>query len=368
MIAMVGALVTSLAVCILLVVFWKCLVIRYHHAMMVSAWHGIFETGPSQDQDPYIRRFDRHKRALVDLGYLEHRRIGLRHVEVSSEARKRLFFSLGLRTRIDDSYFEIGEDEVELWATPKKMRELAQIIAVYDAVPPSPAVGPDGEAALETLTAREILDRMAMVYADCRSYLDFGVVKTVLTMADGSQTVFEKPFQTAFVRPDRFRFEYGDSLIGMADDWYRYIICAEGDNVRTWWDIKPGIKDNLSLELAIAGATGISGGSAQVVPVLLLPDKIGGRSLTDMTDLKRIDDARLGENDCCRIQGTLADTPRILWIDKATSLVRRIDKQSESEDHNVETTTTYEAAVDSEIAAELLEFNPPKRREKRSHP
>ena len=62
------------------------------------------------------------------------------------------------------------------------------------------------ESSLDSLTAKQIVKRMAEEYAKCKSYQDLGVVKTVFILPDLKRTV-EKPFTTAFVRPDRFRFE-----------------------------------------------------------------------------------------------------------------------------------------------------------------
>src|SRR5262245_14319430 len=65
----------------------------------------------------------------------------------------------------------------------------------------------------DALKAQDVLDRMAKVYASCKSYGDTGIVTTVFVEATGNRTV-EKPFKTAFVRPDRFRFEYAEKLGG----------------------------------------------------------------------------------------------------------------------------------------------------------
>src|SRR5262245_30622258 len=72
----------------------------------------------------------------------------------------------------------------------------------------------------EGLKAQDVLDRMAKAYAGCKSYRDSGVVKTVFIEATGNRTV-EKPFTTAFVRPDRFRFEYKEEAGGQER---RYIV------------------------------------------------------------------------------------------------------------------------------------------------
>lgn len=210
-----------------------------------------------------------------------------------------------------------------------------------------------------SLTAKQILDRMAETYAGCKSYRDSGIVKTVFVKASGDDTV-EKPFTTAFIRPDIFRFEY-KLVTNLLRKKQRYIVWCKGKEVQTWWSIKPGIEKQPSLGIAIAGATGVSGGSAHTVPALLLPEEIGGRRLTDMKDAKRVDDTKLDEVACFRIQGRYnSGTPITLWLEKKTFLVRRIDLQRKLSGLRVEITTTYDPIIDGEIPDEVLEFNPPK--------
>ena len=208
----------------------------------------------------------------------------------------------------------------------------------------------------EALTAVQILDRVSKAYASCRTYRDSGSVKTVFVRTDGKWTE-RRPFATAFVRPDRFRFEYREKRGD--DDELRYIVWRQGKDVRTWWDLNPGIEKPSSLGLALAGATGVSGGSAHTVPALLLPGEVGGRLLTSITDARRMGDAKLGETDCFRVQGTYVNAPVTLWIEKKSFLVRRMDSRNEFKDFRTEGTTVYDSTVNGEIPDELLRFDPP---------
>jgi outer membrane lipoprotein-sorting protein len=219
------------------------------------------------------------------------------------------------------------------------------------------AAGAD-EPKPQALTAQDVLDRVAKAYAGCKSYHDSGVVKTLFVQADGNRTV-EKPFATAFVRPDRFRFEYKDKAGGGPERCY--IVWRKGKEVQTWWDVRPGVEKPPSLGLALAGATGVSGGSAHTVPALLLPKEVGGRRLTDLAEAKRVEDAKLDRVDCFRIEGKFADSPTTLWIDQESFLVRRIDAREQFPDFRTETTTTYHPAIDEDIPDKKLEFDPPKR-------
>jgi len=208
----------------------------------------------------------------------------------------------------------------------------------------------------DSLPARQILERMAKTYAGCKSYRDSGFVRTVYSDALGSRTE-ERPFTTAFVRPDRFRFEYSETQFGVT---MQYVVWRKGKEVRTWWDLRPFAGKLGSLNLALAGATGVSGGSAHTVPALLLPNEVGGRRLTEIVESRRIDNARLDDVECLRIQGKYVRSPVTLWIDAQTFLLRRIDEEGKFETFSTEETTTYDPVIDGEVPDKMLEFNPPK--------
>ena len=207
------------------------------------------------------------------------------------------------------------------------------------------------EPKLDDPSPKQILDRMAKAYADCKSYRDSGVVTTVFVKNTAKRTV-EKPFTTAFVRPDLFRFEYKDKN-------RRYLISANGQNVQTWWDVKPGIQKPESLLLALGGATGVSGGSAARIPAMLMPGKLKGWGGVHISDAKQIKDGKLENVDCLRLEGKYAGNPITLWIDKKSYLVRRIDEQRKFDDFRTERTTMYDPTIDGKITIKTLEFDPP---------
>jgi outer membrane lipoprotein-sorting protein len=198
----------------------------------------------------------------------------------------------------------------------------------------------------DDLTAHEILERMATTYATCKSYHDSGVVTNFFN-ADHTDV---KPFRTAFVRPDQFRFEYDDPTPDKA-----YIVWANAREVRKWWYVEPGVQKPPSLARGIAGATGVSGGSAHTIPTLLLSDEIEGRKLTEMTDLTRLPDEVMDGSPCFRLQGKFANEPTTLWLEKTTYLIRRIAEETDL----ARETTVYSPEVNKEIAAEELKFSPP---------
>jgi hypothetical protein len=227
----------------------------------------------------------------------------------------------------------------------------------------------------------QILAALAEVYATCGSYRDSGRVVTRFLDLGGRLTdTSVKPFRTAFVRPDRFRFEYRDEDAGGG----RCIVWSDGEATRTWWYVTPGVEEHESLGLAVAGATGVSGESAHTVPALLLPDRVRGRRLTDLGEVVSLGDERLDEVTCYRLQGRFAadpaaeerhrqevlrltgqqpercvDGPVTLWIDRGTFLVRRIEDHAQFETFRIEKVTTYEPATGITISEEELRFDPP---------
>ena len=233
---------------------------------------------------------------------------------------------------------------------PELTRLLVCVAAVALLLPLHAAADPpepDGPS------AKQIVGRMAKAYADCKSYRDSGVVTTLFVQDSGNRTV-DRPFITAFVRPGRFRFEYTDKS---SNQQSRYIIWSNGQEVQTWWDIKPGVQKPESLGFAVGVAAGVSGGSSNRIPGMLMPDMAGGGIHISVAE--RIEDGNLGTVECFRLEGKYVNNPITLWIDKKSYLVRRIDEQAEFDNFHAETTTTYDPFIDEKIADNLLEFSPP---------
>jgi outer membrane lipoprotein-sorting protein len=212
----------------------------------------------------------------------------------------------------------------------------------------------------DEMTAGQILKRMGDAYAGCKSYRDSGVSKSVFNLPDQTFSQ-EKPFQTAFARPDRFRFEYRETRRGGPED--RYIIWRRGDEVRTWWDVTPGVKEAKSLAFALGAAAGVSSLTSHMIPSLLLPEELAGRNLSALAGAKRIEDGRIEEVDCYRIEGKYGSLSLTLWIDKERFLVRRIDStqqiKADGRSFRVDETKTYDPVMDGEVPEAALAFDPP---------
>jgi len=206
-------------------------------------------------------------------------------------------------------------------------------------------------------SASQIIDQMAAAYLNCTTYSDTGTVTTVFKSADGNRTQV-KQFATAMVRPSRFRFEFTEE----EESNSRYIVWRAGNDVRSWWTSwnAPSEAERAeSLGLALAGATGVSSGSAHTVPALLMPDEVGGRLLTDLHKVIRGEDDVLHTHNCFTIEGLYADRPIKIWLDQQSLLIRRIDGTRKHDSFTTVRTATYDPVIDQDVPPSLLEYNAP---------
>ena len=220
------------------------------------------------------------------------------------------------------------------------------------------------------LTPETILLSMARVYRNCRSYRDKGEVRGVLRV-EGGRAGSSRPFSTAFVRPDRFRFEFTDS--GLGERTSTYVVWTEGAEVRGWWDAQPGVRAMESLKEALGTASGISGGSSTRVPALLLPRQVGEGPPLATAD--RLDDGNDRGVACYRIKGrpravpytvtvgsrvlTVQEETVTLWIARDTFLLRRVEERTDYSNYTSETVTTYDPEIDVAILPDELTFVAP---------
>jgi outer membrane lipoprotein-sorting protein len=201
------------------------------------------------------------------------------------------------------------------------------------------------------LTPKEILDKMVSVYATCSSYSDKGESKAVFS---DTGRVTLKPFATAFIRPSKFRFEFEDQ--GRTPT--QYVVWQDGASIKSWWTIEPEVRSFESLDFALAGATGVSGGSAMQVPSMLFGDLGDTHRIQKLTQLVLVGAEAIGGKAAYKIDGTdFRDHKVTIWIDKKTFLLLRTS-QVDKLPNAVEATETisYQPEINTAIPADSLAF------------
>jgi hypothetical protein len=110
--------------------------------------------------------------------------------------------------------------------------------------------------------------------------------------------------------------------------------------------------------MALAGATGISGGSAINVPSMLMGDLHDGHRIQKLTQLSLKGEEMVGGKSAYRIEGRdRRDNLLTIWIDKESFLLLKINEKRELNDAEAETTTTYQPRINIDIAPDKLAFN-----------
>jgi hypothetical protein len=174
--------------------------------------------------------------------------------------------------------------------------------------------------------ATSILGRAAKTYSDCSTYLDHGCVVTTFHSGTPTEMTSKIWFTTYFRRPDHFRFSFLMQMMQhVAFPEMIHTIWTAGKSVHVKSPI-PSFGAEKTLNLAIAGATGISSCSAHNIPVLLMPGVVSGRRTTDIKNAMYIGPELIGQESCERLQAKSGTKQSDIWISKSRSLILQIQE------------------------------------------
>jgi hypothetical protein len=183
---------------------------------------------------------------------------------------------------------------------------------------------------VDQFSPAEILRRSRWVYSSCLAYQDRGEVVTRIAPVEQERLVDtgRMPFSTAFVRPDRFRFEWAEAEVGPEEERQRALILWNADGVRSSWSLGAAVESHHTVHDPIRANTGVSAGSAYTVPTLLIPGGTGRDPLTDDGVALR-GRTHVRERDCFELRRSHELGTSTLWIDCADFLLRRIVENNE---------------------------------------
>jgi hypothetical protein len=178
--------------------------------------------------------------------------------------------------------------------------------------------------------AEALLRKVRAAYRELSSYQDSGYVVDHRDDDERTRTKFE----TLFVRPDlfRFRFECSHPYEPLRHIITRYE-CGWVRGAAYLWvkphDAPPQMETFDSAEMAIAAATGISGGAAHTIGQLLLAGISG--TFAELTDLHVAGESEVDGSACVEIRGTPARVAlhTSLFIDPDALVIRKISTRYE---------------------------------------
>ena len=170
------------------------------------------------------------------------------------------------------------------------------------------------------MDVEEVLNQLYKRYANCATYRDQGY----LSVWDEHIERTFKPqlvFRTYFEQPDKFRFEW-------QDNYSQCLIWCDGTHsyyCSDYHDSGPEKQLCESPEMAIARATGVSMGSASVVPGLLFAEYRDKLPLLE-SNIKLIKTERIDDHECYCIQGSRSSpNDTIVWISTHDFSLRRYE-------------------------------------------
>lgn len=198
------------------------------------------------------------------------------------------------------------------------------------------------DGAGDNLPPSEICKRAQEKYASLTSYSDEG--KSVATL-NGTTTTHT--FTIRLARPSFYRIEWEQSSGSSGfKSTTKGAVWSAGDG--DFLEMGRGAQKQASREMALAGATGISGGAAATIPGTFFQMNWGNQLGGAMLNAKKQLDEKVGDADCYVLTSELKGRTSTLWIGKQDFLI-----------HQARTVTSAEAmkAALAEAAKRHPEIN-----------
>ena len=182
-----------------------------------------------------------------------------------------------------------------------------------------PAVVLAGDDAGRQLAPGEILKRAQAKYASLDSYSDEGK-----TVASVSGTTITTTFTIKMARPNLYRIEWvqssSPSFSATKTSTNAVWSAGQGDFLEMGF----GVQKQSSLEMALAGATGISGGAAATIPGTFFKMNWGNQFGGLMMGEKQQADEKVGDEDCYVFTSNANGQTRTLWVGKRDYLMHQV--------------------------------------------
>jgi hypothetical protein len=184
-------------------------------------------------------------------------------------------------------------------------------------------------------TAADLLSQVAAQYASLLTYSDEGEEVTVFVTGQQSweRRTVKKRFKTAFVRPDKFFFQYREVGLGPESEWRGGTIWTDGSGVHTWSTIEFPAGHGHSIEQATGGFAGVSSGTSTLTAKLLLPDIDARSPLPEPSTSRLLGEGSVEGKSCWKVEGLrFGMQSAITWIDRRDFVIRRVDHANEFND------------------------------------
>jgi hypothetical protein len=208
-----------------------------------------------------------------------------------------------------------------------------------------PAAAADTATAL---SAAAILQRSAETYAALTNYSDEGATASKLGNITAASYTFTiklartNLYQICWYAPDQIYVPKG-------------VVWSAGDGDYLWMgaDFKP--RKSASREMALAGATGISGGAAASLPGTFFKMRWGNQ-LAGTAGTRRLADEKIGDTDCFVLTHDHGGRTNTLWIGKKDFLIHQVENDTSGD--LIKKTLEEQAKTHPEVRSILEQSGP----------
>ena len=169
------------------------------------------------------------------------------------------------------------------------------------------------------LSQAEIFTKARETYAALGSYSDQG-----MTVANVNGITVTTTFTTKLARPNFYRISWQGTTASLYSTTTRkpQSVWSAGDG--DFLDMGAGPKKQQSLEMALSGATGISGGAAATIPSPFFNVNWGNRLGGMASQAKQQADEKVGDADCYVFTDESKGRTSTLWIGKTDFLIHQV--------------------------------------------
>ena len=248
---------------------------------------------------------------------------------------------------------------------------LAVLFSMFCAIgcepPPSSSIDKaveGGKTVADGDSAREILDAVADTYAKAKTYEDVGELYVEAEENGKKQTFPPNEYTVSFERPNRLRAHaFGASVVSDGE-----LLRATVPRIEQILTLPSPPKLEMSHLLNDKLVAESFSRGLPVLPALRL--LLGDKELPGFgsdAKLTRLDDAKLDNESCARVEATTEEGKTVYWVDPKTHLLKRIDfatagmlKQQQDEVDGLKIWIDFKnARIDDKIADKAFEFEAP---------
>ena len=198
----------------------------------------------------------------------------------------------------------------------------------------------------QDVTPGEIIKEVTAAYESLQTYKAAGII--VVDMDTGSmKTSTETSFSILLKKPNLYLVSWTQNM-PMAGMEQKGAVWSDGSQPFLYMGIMKAYSKMNSDELALASATGISGGAAFTIPSLFFK----GRSapFSRLKDPKMEKAEHVGDEDCYVISGaSIAAKKETFWISKSNHLIVKFARSLEPTDENALRSAMTDEQLDEAI-------------------